>query len=383
MVEANKIRFDTYSEKLIWLIKLRFILIVIVSFLVVLAAFGPSFLNFPPQNIPLLIVINLSALCINLIFLIFHKYIILQRKLTVDENYFNYLSFIHIDFDIIYIILLIALTGGIRSHFHFLLIYNIVTTTFIISGMKSYFYSFIVLFLLFVSSIKYSFISTFPYIYLETTNPLPEMAFIIIIYFFAVYISKYVSNKIYEKQEELNVLYEKAYYLSITDRLTGLYDQTYFRIAASDAIEIAQENHNELAIIMMDLDNFKEFNDSNGHLLGSSALQHIAEIIRSSFRKTDILAKYGGDEFIILMRDIDEEYIIPTLRRLQKKLLTHDFNPINPSNNEITASLGISLFPGDSNNISELIGKADKALYYVKDKGKNNLMLYNKIKENL
>ena len=278
---------------------------------------------------------------------------------------------------------MIALTGGIKSHFHFLLIYNIVTTTFIISGMKSYFYSFIVLFLLFVSSIKYSIISTFPYIYLEPINPLPEMAFIIIIYIFAVYISKYVSNKIYEKQEELNLLYEKAYYLSITDRLTGLYDQTYFRIAASDAIEIAQENHNELAIIMMDLDNFKEFNDSNGHLLGSSALQHIAEIIRSSFRKTDILAKYGGDEFIILMRDIDEEYIIPTFRRLQKRLLTHDFNPINPSNNEITASLGISLFPGDGNNISELIGKADKALYYVKNKGKNNLMLYNKIKENL
>ncbi len=383
MVGANKIRFDTYSEKLLWLIKLRFILIVIVSFLVSLAAFGPSFMNFPSQNILILTVINFSALCINLLFLIFHKYIILKRNLTIDENYFNYLSFIHIDFDILYIVILIALTGGIRSHFHFLLIYNIVTTTFIISGLKSYFYSFIVLFLLFFSSIKCSIISTFPYIYLETINPLPEMAFITIIYIFAVYITKYVSNKIYEKQEELNQLYEKAYYLSITDRLTGLYDQTYFRIAASDAIEIAYVNHNKLAIIMMDLDNFKEFNDTNGHLLGSSALQHIAQIIRSSFRKTDILAKYGGDEFIILMRDIDQEYIIPTLQRFQKKLLNHNFNPINSSNNEITASLGISLFPEDGNNISELIGKADKALYYVKNKGKNSLMLYNKIKENL
>ncbi len=381
MAGVKHIIYDTYNERLHWLIRLRFALIIIVSVLLVLTMFKISLLNFPLENIKTLIILNLSALLINVLLAGYQYYIVEKRHMILDENHFNYISLLHIDFDILYVILLIALTGGLNSRFLFLLIFNIITTTFLISGFRSYFYSMLVLFLLTLTSITFYTVDSFPYINFRIINPLPEMTFISVIYLFAVYISKYVSSKLYDKQEELNILYEEAYSLSITDRLTGLYDQTYFRIAASDAIEIADVNHNTLAIVMLDLDDFKGFNDSNGHLTGSRALQEIAQIIRSSFRKTDILAKYGGDEFIMLMRDIDNEYITPTLRRFQKQLADYDFNPGGEGHHTITASLGISIFPDDGNDISTLMQKADKALYSVKDGGKNGLMLYKDIEK--
>ena len=372
MAGVKHIIYDTYNERLHWLIRLRFALITMLNI---------SLLNFPLENIKTLIILNLSALLINVLLAGYQYYIVEKRHMILDENHFNYISLLHIDFDILYVILLIALTGGLNSRFLCLLIFNIITTTFLISGFRSYFYSMLVLFLLTLTSITFYTVDSFPYINFRIINPLPEMTFISVIYLFAVYISKYVSSKLYDKQEELNILYEEAYSLSITDRLTGLYDQTYFRIAASDAIEIADVNHNTLAIVMLDLDDFKGFNDSNGHLTGSRALQEIAQIIRSSFRKTDILAKYGGDEFIMLMRDIDNEYITPTLRRFQKQLADYDFNPGGEGHHTITASLGISIFPDDGNDISTLMQKADKALYSVKDGGKNGLMLYKDIEK--
>lgn len=381
MTRIKKQVFDTYQERLSWLIRLRFVLIVLVGFLLSLSLFRMSLINFPPENLKTLFILNMTALGVNAMLAFYQTYIIQWKHLIMDENHFNYISLIHIDFDIVYIILLIALSGGLHSRFLFLLIYNIITTTFLISGFRSYFYSFLMLFLLALTSISFFTVPSFPYINFHMTNPLPDMIFISIIYIFAVYISKYVSSKLYEKQEELNALYEETYNLSITDRLTGLFDQTYFRIAASDALDIARVNNNTFAIVMMDLDNFKAFNDSNGHLSGSRALQEIAELIRKSFRKTDILAKYGGDEFIMLMRDIDEDYILPTLRRFQEKLEAYDFNPGGEGFNTITASIGISVFPGDGESLQTLMRKADKALYHVKDKGKNGLLLYKDIKE--
>lgn len=381
MTRIKKQVFDTYHERLTWLLRLRFVLIIIVSFLLSLSLFKSSLINFEPGNIRTLIVLNTTALIVNFILLFYQNYIIEWQHIILDENHFNYLSLIHIDFDIVYIILLIALTGGLHSRFLFFMMYNIITTTFLISGFRSYFYSFLVLFLLALTSISFYIVPSFPYINFHMTNPVPEMTFISIIYIFAVYISKYVSSKLYEKQVELNLLYEETYHLSITDRLTGLYDQTYFRIAASDALEIAKVNHNAFAIVMMDLDDFKSFNDNNGHLSGSRALQEIAQIIRQSFRKTDILAKYGGDEFIMLMRDIDEDYIIPTLKRFQNKLESYDFNPGGEGFNTITASIGISVFPCDGDNLHVLMKRADRALYHVKNKGKNGLLLYKDIEE--
>ncbi len=376
MDRENTFCITSNYEKLLWLIKLRFLLILLITALSGIFYLQNSSINyFHKINPTTMLLINSGAIIINLFFYLDLQYIIEKKRLIINDEYFNYLGFLQIDFDIIYIISVIILTGNIESPFLLLLFYNIITSSFIIKGKISYIYSFLTLILLLLTRIHLIVLPEKPFVNLCFSEFKLKTVYIAIIYLFAVYIAKYVSNKIDEKQEELNELYQKTYQISITDRLTGLYDQTYFRMAAQDAIDIARENNSKLAIVMIDLDNFKHFNDSNGHLLGSKALQDIADIMRSVFRKTDLKAKYGGDEFIILMRDIDEEYIETVINRFRNKILNHDFAP-GREYNQITASIGVSFFPRDGKNISELIDNADKALYYVKNRGKNQLMFF-------
>ncbi|MDD3804123.1 MAG: GGDEF domain-containing protein, partial [bacterium] len=215
-----------------------------------------------------------------------------------------------------------------------------------------------------------------PYLVINFESHLYKALFTVFIFSFLTYLSKYIASKLTQKQEELNNLYERTYQLSITDRLTGLYDQNYFRMAASDAIEIASVNNYTCSMVMFDIDNFKEFNDTNGHLAGSRALVEIAEIMRRTFRKSDLLGKYGGDEFIILMKDVEEEYVPFILERFKRKVSEHDFNPKTKRVSTLTISLGASMFPKDGNLVENLIDKADKALYNSKKMGKNRLFIF-------
>ncbi|MFO8062387.1 MAG: GGDEF domain-containing protein [bacterium] len=377
----KNLSLKTYENRLNWMIRLRFLMIIIITVISSLSLITGNNFGIDSRSVRFVFLINILFIIINFILLAYQLYITKRKHLTIDQSHFNYLSFIHVDFDIIYVISIIYITGGLDSRFLLLLTYNIITMSFLVPGFRTYIYSAIVLILLTLTSSHISVVGQSPYLKFSFTNPMPDMVYIFFIYIFSVYIAKYVSNRIYEKQKELNDLYEKAYKMSITDSLTGLYDQRYFRLAASDAIDIAEETNHQLAVVMIDLDNFKSFNDHNGHLIGSRALKEISDIIKGSFRKTDILAKYGGDEFVILMRDIDDEFIIPTLRRFAHNIRTHDFSPEHPDYNHITASMGVAVFPRNGSTVATLIDRADKALYRVKNTGKDRLMLYDNIKE--
>lgn len=367
-------------EKILWLINLRFLLIFIITLLYLVFHFYKLQIGiFSLYNN--LMVWNLISLLINLFFLIDIKYLKNSKHIMMDESNFAYIGMIHIDFDIIYIVITILMTGGLESPLILLFIYNIITVSFIISGNSIYFYTSIMLILLFLTGFRFSVIQEFPFITFSFISDLSKLMFTLVIYAFITYISRYISKRLSLKQEELNALYERTYRLSITDRLTGLYDQTYFRVASSDALEIAGIGNNMICVVMFDIDNFKDFNDTNGHLYGSRALLEIADIMRNSFRKTDILGKYGGDEFIILMRDIEPEYVPYILERFKKRINIHDFNPETKTISHLTVSLGASIFPDDGMTIEALIDKADKALYYAKKMGKNQLFIFNDIKK--
>lgn len=376
-MKAGTVTFHAESNysKITWLISLRFFLILLVTSLLAISI-ATNKIYFFTFNRNLIYIINLIALIINFFFMFDLYYLKRKKHILIDDSHFGHLGLIHIDFDIVYIVSIIFLTGGFESPFILLLMYNIVTSTFIVPSNQTYFYSLLTLLLLFATNLDIRIIPAFPFVDTRQLGISMKIVYIGLIYTFAVYISRYVSLKIAEKQNELNSLYEKTYRLSITDRLTGLYDQTYFRSAAADAMSIASVNGNPLAIVMIDLDNFKDFNDRNGHLAGSRALQEIAEIMRGSFRKTDMLGKYGGDEFVILMRDIEKEYIAGVLDRFQAKIREHNFSMDEKRFEGITASLGVSLFPENGNTVSELINLADKALYAVKESGKNRLVFF-------
>lgn len=380
-MKAGTITFNAESNysKITWLINLRFLLIFLVSSLLTLSIVTNK-IYFFTFNRNLIYLINLIALIINFFFVFDLYYLKKKKHVMIDDSHFRHLGLIHIDFDIVYIVSIVFLTGGFESPFILLLMYNIVTSTFIVPTNQTYFYSLLTLLLLFATNLNFKITPVFPFVDTRSLGISMKIVYIGLIYTFAVYISRYVSLKIAEKQNELNLLYEKTYRLSITDRLTGLYDQTYFRLAAADALSIASVNGNSIVIVMLDLDNFKAFNDRNGHLTGSRALQEIAEIMRNSFRKTDMLGKYGGDEFVILMRDIEKEYIEGVLERFQTKIREHNFDNSGDKFEGITASLGIALFPENGSTVNELINKADKALYAVKESGKNKLVFFDDLK---
>lgn len=164
---------------------------------------------------------------------------------------------------------------------------------------------------------------------------------------------------------------EDLIYLAKHDKLTGLFSRFEFEKIANQEILLAQESQSRFAILFFDLDLFKKINDSFGHITGDQVLNKIAARLRLSLRESDIIARFGGDEFIILVRD---SHNIENIKSLAKKILTIVSNPIHIRKHEIyiTASIGISIYPKDGKTVNDLMKKADQAMYFAKELGRNN-----------
>jgi len=164
---------------------------------------------------------------------------------------------------------------------------------------------------------------------------------------------------------------------SVHDALTGLYNYGYLRTRIEEEINRAHRYRKDsLAFIMLDLDNFKKINDSHGHLFGNSVLVKVADLIKNNVRKSDIPARYGGDEFAILMPNADVQHAQALARRLQKEMASLKFS-VGKKTLSITSSIGISIFPFDKITDSEnIIIEADHALFIAKGKGGNQVAAF-------
>ncbi|MFH1767563.1 MAG: diguanylate cyclase [Candidatus Omnitrophota bacterium] len=154
------------------------------------------------------------------------------------------------------------------------------------------------------------------------------------------------------------------------DTLTSLWNYGYFQYKLDEEIINAQTNKGAVSILMLDLDNFKNFNDAFGHQAGDEALKQIANTLQNLSRKRDVICRYGGEEFsLILPHTFKEEAssIAERIRRAveQKEILGRFF----------TVSIGVSCFPGDADKKDGLIRKADLALYRAKGEGKNKVVI--------
>ncbi|MDP3088699.1 MAG: GGDEF domain-containing protein [Methylotenera sp.] len=175
-------------------------------------------------------------------------------------------------------------------------------------------------------------------------------------------------EKILKLQEELSQLSEKV---SI-DQLTGVLNRRGLDDAMVREIARAQRGGSQLCLALLDIDNFKHFNDTYGHHVGDTALQHLAKVIQDTVRPTDITARFGGEEFVILLPDTAIEQAVETISRLQRALTKQFFL----GNNErllITFSAGVSLFNKDEEPVS-VLNRADQAMYLAKKTGKNRVM---------
>lgn len=164
--------------------------------------------------------------------------------------------------------------------------------------------------------------------------------------------------------------------ISITDSLTGLLNRRYFQGRLAEELERARRHNHPLSLMMIDIDDFKPFNDTRGHLAGDDALRLIGRTIREAVRTIDIVARYGGEEFAVILPQTDKRasrFIAERIRReVEGTVFPHKELP--PA--RLTISLGIAAFPEDAKGLTDLINLADKALYRAKALGKNRVCLY-------
>ncbi len=172
-------------------------------------------------------------------------------------------------------------------------------------------------------------------------------------------------------REQQDLLYYQAHH----DHLTGLPNRVLFNDRLEQGIQKASRQQTKLALLFIDLDNFKEINDSLGHDIGDKVLQAVAEQFKTCIRKVDTLARLGGDEFMIILEDLKKE---EDASLLAQKILEISQEPIKVGKHtlHISASIGVSLYPSDTTNILNLLQYADIAMYKAKAKGRNNFQFY-------
>jgi len=161
------------------------------------------------------------------------------------------------------------------------------------------------------------------------------------------------------KQEQL---LKQTFELSIKDPLTNLYNRHYLEDYATQAFSRMQRHNSKLVLIFIDLDNFKQVNDTYGHEMGDKVLKEVSEILKDIFRKYDIVVRYGGDEFIILIEDLN--YDEKNIKILLEKMV--DRIEKNLAKFKISASYGIAVAPDEANNLKDLIFLADERMYKQK-----------------
>jgi diguanylate cyclase (GGDEF)-like protein len=168
--------------------------------------------------------------------------------------------------------------------------------------------------------------------------------------------------------------FERTQTLSITDGLTGAYNYRFLIHALRKEIGRSERFGDEFSIIMLDVDGLKEYNDVHGHLRGSGVIRSVAHIVSDKLRSIDMLCKYGGDEFVVILPRTSMEGAARAAERIRGAIDSRRFVGEEVTGS-ITASMGIASFPEDGATVEELISSADKALYRAKRHGRNLVWL--------
>lgn len=170
-------------------------------------------------------------------------------------------------------------------------------------------------------------------------------------------------------------LYKNLEEQSIKDGLTGVYNARYFFEAMGKEIQRARRYRRALSLLIIDVDNFKEVNDCYGHLAGDAVIKGVAMFLKGAARQTDVAARYGGDEFAVLMPDTDKKQALNLADRLLDKVRNHSFE-VYADRIGVTLSAGAADYNEEDTDESDLVKRADQALYRAKAEGKDRVCWY-------
>lgn len=258
---------------------------------------------------------------------------------------------------------MILISGGPDSPYKFLFLFTIMTTT-IQSGMKNGMVMAAVsaVLILLVDLIFFPALAINPYfeddlilvgIFVLTAAPLG-------------YYVKLGNEHIEELKEMVN-----------RDGLTSMYNHRFFQDALRENIHVASQNNQPISMLFLDIDNFKYYNDLNGHQKGDEVLKEVAKLIEGSVRKGDLVARYGGEEFAIILPNTDKEESIKVAETVRKKVQdTYIMGQENQPTGNLTISIGIATYPDNAKDELALIKSADDALYRAKFFKKNRVEVY-------
>ena len=162
--------------------------------------------------------------------------------------------------------------------------------------------------------------------------------------------------------------------LAKKDMLVGILNRRGFQEAFTKIISSSRRANQKFALLFLDLDHFKEVNDTYGHDIGDKLLQEVVSRVSSNIRKEDIFARLGGDEFVIIFTNIDSEHVSKSVEKsleLFQKSWVIDNHTL-----EITTSIGVTIFPNDADSEKKLLNNADKAMYKSKELGRNKIVYF-------
>ncbi|MEW6277623.1 MAG: diguanylate cyclase [Candidatus Eremiobacterota bacterium] len=179
---------------------------------------------------------------------------------------------------------------------------------------------------------------------------------------------KTVSLQAASNLKNARLLHEKEMQ-SLTDGLTGLYTHRYFQTRLQDEIDWSERHNRPMCLVMVDTDHFKSYNDTLGHPAGDALLKEIASLLKEKVRTTDIVCRYGGDEFALILKETTKDDALKTCERVREAFQLR----FSSHKVRITSSIGMACFPLDALNKKELAEAADEALYVSKRSGRNRV----------
>jgi diguanylate cyclase (GGDEF)-like protein len=196
---------------------------------------------------------------------------------------------------------------------------------------------------------------------------------------------KELKDQYRETARELKAARERMKQLSITDDLTETYNYRYFMDSLDLELRRAKRYEYPISLMMLDIDHFKNYNDTHGHMAGDRVLKLIAQVIKKTVRHTDILARYGGEEFaaILIKTGLDEASQIAERVRRAVESSEVDRGDTHQPQGRLTISVGVSTLGPSTSSVESLIATADEALYEAKENGRNRVAVSREVTQEL
>ena len=169
--------------------------------------------------------------------------------------------------------------------------------------------------------------------------------------------------------------YSEKEFMSVLDGLTGLYNRRQFEIGLEQEFNRTKRHPADFSLAILDIDFFKKVNDTYGHQYGDYVLQTVADLMKQAFRKTDLLYRYGGEEFVMIMPETNIEGAVIPVQRLRNAVENYDFE-YNSIKAKVTVSIGLTMNYSDLSSTADLLKSADAALYKAKESGRNRVILH-------